>query len=181
MLLRREPFRCALAICRSNQYLSTMRRQRLLIAGALVGFALLAGGCGGGVAERSTSSQGLTKAAFIKRADQICERTDKVQNAALQSYIAKQSGGTPNETVNEAAVLVAGLPPIRTEARKIHALLVPAGDEDEIQAIVDGIEEAIKKGEKDPGSLVNSKSAGPFDAVGKLARDYGFKACALPL
>jgi len=164
-----------------------MSKSRLIVLGALLCLAVFVSGCGGsGGSDTSTdtsskaSAKVLTKAAFIKRADQICERTDKVQKAALQGYFAKQPGAA-SQAVSEEAVVAVGLPPIRTEVEEIDALPVPAGDEGRIQAIVDGIEAAIGRGEKDPGSLVNSQSAGPFDAVGKLARAYGFQACAFPL
>jgi hypothetical protein len=158
-----------------------MIRGRFLITSVLMGVVLLAAGCGRSGDDTSTSTQVLTKEAFIQRADEICERIDEVQRKRMTTYLAKQSKAALSRTVSERAVVAAGLPPLWTEVAEMDALPAPEGDEEEIQAIIEGIEEAIRKGEADPGSLVNSKSAGPFDDVAKLAREYGFKACAFPL
>lgn len=155
-----------------------MVKLRLPILGTLLGIALIVGGCGGG---DDANTEALTKAKFIQRADRICERTDEVQKDALRSYFAKRPDAVVNRALNEKAVVAVGLPPLRTEAAELDALPVPDGDEAEIEAIVDGLEKAIDESEDDPGPLVNSNSAGPFTAVGKLASKYGLKACAFPL
>jgi hypothetical protein len=156
------------------------------LALALLAFAAtvaLLAGCGGGSGDDSTSSgtEAMTKAAFIKRADAICAKTDKTQEAALEDFFDQRPNAKPTQALNEKVVVVVGLPAVQTEAEEIAALPVPEGDEDEIQAIVDGVEEAVEKGEADPSSLVGKGTSGPFEAVGKLAGEYGFKACALPV
>lgn len=156
-----------------------MRRIGISVVGGLLLIAAVAGGCGG--SGDSATAETLTKAEFIKRADAICKRADAVQNKELRSYFAKRSDGNPSRTLNEEAIVKVGLPPLRDEASELDALPAPEGDEEEIQAIVEGIEEAIEKSEKEPGALVSSNSAGPFTAVGKLASEYGLKVCAFPL
>lgn len=149
----------------------------------VLGLALLAltavvslAGCGG----EGGSADTLTRAQFIAQADRICEQTDKTQTAAIKDFFAESDKTATGQELNEEAVLVAGLPPIRREAKDLAELPAPQGDEEKIEAIVQGIEEAVNAGEEDPGSLVRG-SAGPFAAVGKMAREYGFKACAFPL
>jgi hypothetical protein len=122
-----------------------------------------------------------TKAEFIKRADQICESTDKEQRVAIGAFMAERPGAKRTQSLNERIVVEAGLPPIKTEVEKLDVLLPPAGDESEIQAILDEVEEAIEVGEDDPSTMTNSGSVGPFAAASKLASKYGFEACAFPL
>jgi hypothetical protein len=153
-------------------------KSRFTILGALVGIALAATACGGSDDE---STKAPTKAEFIKRADRICVQTDKVQRDDLKAYFAKRPAGAANQALNEKVVLAVGLPAIRDEAEELDALPAPDGDEEEVQAILDGMGKAIERAEEDPSTLVNLKSLGPFTAVGKLAGEYGFKACAFPL
>jgi hypothetical protein len=80
----------------------------------------------------------------------------------------------------EKLVLEAALPPVKAEARELGDLPAPSRDEREIEAIITGLEEAVKKGESEPAVMI-TKGPGPFAKLEKLAREYGFKACALPL
>ena len=147
----------------------------------LVGIALIAVGCGGS-GDDTGNTPTLTKAEFIARADRICARTDQEQREALRDFFKERPNAAVNQALNEKVVLEVGLPAIQAETEELDALPMPEGDEEDIQAIIDGLEEAIEKGEDDPGSLVTLKSgAGPFTAVGKLAGEYGFKVCSLPL
>jgi hypothetical protein len=162
-------------------------KSRFTVLGALVGIALVVTACGVSGDDSSSRASGdssgtPTKAEFIKRADQICEQVDDTQKAALRSFFANHPNLAETQSVNEELVQVIGVPPLQAEARQWDALPVPAGDEEEIQAIMDGMKEAVEKAEDDPSVLANLKTgAGPFAVVGKLAREYGFKACALPL
>lgn len=136
---------------------------------ALVSVASLIGvGCGGG-------SGSLSKAEFIKQADVICEKADEAQLDAIPKV---DVSGNPNSRANEERVVMEGaLPPVRKEAEEIAELSAPAGDEQEIAAIVKGIEDAVVKVEEDP---INNLE-GAFVAVNKRAARYGFKACSEPL
>jgi hypothetical protein len=144
---------------------------------------LLAAGCGGSDSASSngstaatvTTNSDLTKAELIKQGDAICEKTDKVQESGLKAYTKENPKAQSNEAEQSKMVIAVGLPPIQTEVEELAALGAPSGDEDEVTAIVEGIEEAVEKGEDDPGSLLGAKN--PFTAVGKLAAAYGFKAC----
>ena len=150
-----------------------------VILSVIASLALAMMGCGGG--GDGSSGETLTKAEFIVRADRICFLTDRAQGKAFRAFFAERPGANKDQGLNERAVIVAGLPPIRAEAEELDALPAPEGDEDKIQAIVDGIEEAIEVVEEDPGPLVNAKDAGPFTEVDKLTGAYGFKACAFVL
>jgi hypothetical protein len=155
---------------------------------AAVAMTSIAAGCGGGndqgtgsaastgaTSSPTSSKATLTKAEFIKQADAICEKTDKVQEAGLKAYLQKKPEAQSTKAGQSKMVLAVGLPPIQTEAEELAELGAPSGDEAKVAAIVDGIEKAVEKGEAEPGSLLTGSS--PFTEVDKLAGEYGFKAC----
>ncbi len=143
--------------------------------------ALALGGCGG--SDDNVGDEPLTKAQFIERADAICAGTDKTQKSALRIFFQKHPKATASKAVEEEVVVVVGLPPVRTEVKELAALSPPKGDEQKIQTFIQEIEEAVKKGEADPSTMIQGKrgSGGPFAVAGKLAREYGMKTCAFPL
>jgi hypothetical protein len=78
-------------------------------------------------------------------------------------------------------VATLSLPPIRTEADQLEALPAPRDHAAEIEAFIDAVKKGVEEGQGDPGALVSEGSSGPFAEAKKLGREYGFKACALPL
>jgi hypothetical protein len=146
----------------------------LVLAVALTG---VASGCGrGDDGSDSSSADALPKAVFIKRADAICEKADKVQEAGLQRALAKAEGSLA-KAEEDKLVSSVGLPPIQTEAEELAELGAPSGDEEKVEAIVEGIEAAIEKAGENPHS-VTGKAGNPFNQVDELARAYGFKVCS---
>jgi hypothetical protein len=148
--------------------------------------ALVVSGCGGGSGSSSTSpavttpvttASGMTQAEYVKRGDAICDKSDKAQNASLKAMAKKDPKAESTAAGRVKLVVTAGLPPIKIEAQELAALGAPSGDEAEVQAIVDGLNEAIEKSEQNPASVLNS-SANPFTQVDKLAQEYGFKICS---
>lgn len=144
-----------------------------LIALGVVCLALLAAGCGG------NDSTSLTKAEFIKQGDAICKETDKSQNQKIRAYLA-ENPKTPSTKANTEKVISVAFPQIKAEVEELAALDPPSGDEEEIEAIVAGVEEGLEEAEKNPVSTNKTGAGNPFDEVGKLARKYGFKECDFP-
>jgi hypothetical protein len=152
-----------------------MRTKFLKIPVALLAIALFAAGCGA-----SDDSSSLTKAQLIAKADEICAKADKAQLKGLAEAAETKSIDQRDTTEQEALVVSKGLPPIQKEAEEIRALGAPAGTEDEIEAIVDGIEKAVDRAEEKPSSIEKATGT-PFDGVDKLAAEFGFKACSQAL
>jgi hypothetical protein len=147
---------------------------------AVAALATIALGCGGG----SGATAALTKAEFIARADAICEKADERQAAALLAFEKKHPKSGSSKSWQEKIVLAAALPPVRSEAEELASLPAPSGDEERVKAIVVGMDEAAGEAGSEPSALLNEASAGPFTAVVKLAREYGFKgskSCSNPL
>lgn len=148
---------------------------------ACLGFALVAltaVGCGeNAVGEEER----VTKGEFIKKADVLCEEADKAQEDAQRAFeqtFPEPSSGT---LWQEKLVLDVGLPPVQTLAEELNELAAPSGDEEEISAIVQGMERAVDEASANPSSMLEEGSVGPFTQVLKLAKEYGFKACSAPI
>jgi hypothetical protein len=150
-----------------------MIKQIFLTSVLVLAAALFMAGCGGGDDKAST----LTKAEFLKQGDAICKKADKAQETEFAVYAKAHSKNLETKTGREKLILVAGLRPVLAEAEELAALGVPSGDEKEVEAIVTGIKEAVKKAEKNPQS-VEALSKNPFEEVDELSREYGFKICA---
>lgn len=143
----------------------------------IVTAALVVAGCG---SSSSSDSTALSKAAFIKKADAICAKTDGVQAAKFRTYAASHKQLLGTRAGMEQVIRIVGIRPVFTEVKEIAALPAPEGDEERIASILQGIEEATKKAEKEPSST-ERYNGNPYLGVKKMAREYGFKACAEPL
>jgi hypothetical protein len=141
---------------------------------ALALIAVLGVGCGGG------GDATITKAELIKKGDAICEKTDTTQVEEFQSYgkkHEKEFKRLPGDRVERLLIVRIGLPSIRREGEEIEALGAPSGDEKEVEALTAAIENGLKAAEKNPPS-VEVPAENPFRKADKLAREYGFTACA---
>jgi hypothetical protein len=140
----------------------------------VVSFALAASsvaGCGG---DTDATAAPVTKDEFIRRADAICEKADKVQESELKVYLKAHPDG-PASRVGRTIKLV-GLPPIHAEVEELANLEVPQGEESVVGVVIRGMRQSLREAEEKPGVLATG--AGPFTEVDKLAKKYGFKACS---
>jgi hypothetical protein len=130
-------------------------------------------GCGGGGDSTSATEEGtLSKVQFIKMADAICRKADVEQIEVLeQEGKAKRSHGLEELVVNVS------VPPAEKELKGIEELQAPAGDQQEIEAILQEFRRAIKRTEENPKAAMNSG----LTAVNQRAAKFGFKDCSEPL
>lgn len=144
-------------------------------AKAFIVFLLLVpAGCGG---NEETSS--LTKAQFIKRADAICKKTDEDQLESYAQLNKKATAENLDTAEQEALFLKSALDSVEAEASQIEALGAPSGDEDQVAAIVEGMETATQQARQIPqSSEVLLKIEQRFASVDKLAAEYGLKECS---
>jgi hypothetical protein len=165
-------------------------KPQLPISVALVcaAFVLAAAGCGGGDDSSSTTTPGattisgtttvtgaaLSKDDFIKQADAICKASNDEVDAQAQQVFGGQKPTTAQLTqfINNTLV-----PSAEDEINGIDALTPPAGDEDEVQAIIDAVNAAIDKVKADPQSVAASNNNGAFAEADRLAVAYGLKVC----
>jgi hypothetical protein len=130
-------------------------------------------GCALGCGESSD-----LKAAFLKKGDAICEKTDKEQEAGVSAYSKKHPKALFTKgSEQRVLVLAVGLPPIVKEANALEALEPPPGDEQQVEEIISAIRRATKEAEADPVEVGKGRP-GPFARPNQMAKHYGFKACS---
>jgi len=119
----------------------------------------------------------LTKAAYIKQGDAICEKVpQRYEEAATKLGEEAQKQGKPQPKTPEVN-LKAAVPPLYTAIEEFEDLSPPSGEEQQAEEMIDALEAAAKGVEAKP----NSELAGPqspFAEYQKLAREYGFKLCS---
>lgn len=130
---------------------------------AAVGFAL---GCGGGEDEATSAS--LTKAQFMKQANEICAKSKKEREAEIAAW--EKARGTAGQGEPDIAkeVLASSL---RREAEELEALKPPAGASQLIGRLARASEILAKKG----GEAISSSGVEQFEAE---AAAYGLKSCS---
>jgi FtsZ-interacting cell division protein ZipA len=141
-----------------------------------VAIAAIVAGCG----SSDDSASSLTKAQFIAQADAIC----KAGNAEIESEaeaFEKKNNIDENEepsTAQKAEVSETILVPnVTNQAEEIRDLAAPSGDEDEISAMLDSLDEGVEEVEANPQAPFESKQPNPFGPANKIAEEYGLKVC----
>jgi hypothetical protein len=153
-----------------------MGRGTIAIAVALAVAALLAG-CGGGSGDSSAAGGSISKAAFIKKADAVCQKgTERMQRAILSFLKQHKDVKRPNKAQSEELVGTAIVPSVETEIEELEALDVPDGDEDQVNAIIGALEEGHETAEDNPEAVVASSDA-VFGIFSRLAGEYGAEVC----
>ena len=118
----------------------------------------------------TTSSSAPTKAEFIEQGDEIlCTKTEEV-GAATAALSAD-----PSDDELRALVLDGVLPAVQRSHDGLAALARPAGDEEQIEAILTTLQETIDEVEKDPALLFGEPD--PFTEADNLILDYGLTGC----
>lgn len=154
-----------------------------IFVAAAVGISASVGCGGGGGATATSASQGpLTKAAFIKRGDAICEEIDKIIDTKAQRY-RKKRAKTLNRlsptAAEEKLVRVIVLPSIAREVDEIEALGIPRADEKKVKAIFDQVGTAIEEAREKPLAVEGEYGweENPFTPLEEQLREYGFEPC----
>jgi hypothetical protein len=141
----------------------------------VVAIAAVVAGCGS--SDETTSA--LTKQQFITQADAICKQGNEEIEEGFESFAEQNDipkNQEPSNAQGKEIVETVIVPSVDSQAEGIRALSVPSGDEDEISAMLDSLDEAIEEAEEDPEALFTAKSD-PFAKPNELAQDYGLKTC----
>jgi hypothetical protein len=133
-------------------------------------------GCGGSSGGDSTEI--ISKAAFIQKADAACTKAGKQGEVELQAFLKKHKlgkGEEPNKVESAEVGKTILLPLLEQQRDAFHAAGVPReGTEDQISTFYNALDEAIEKLKKDP-TQVNSPEL--LKRVDRLAKEYGLKVC----
>lgn len=157
-------------------------------AAGLSAAAIAIGGCGGNdgssdnaetTSATSTTSAPLTKAAFVKQANLICQRgleeKDDAVRAATEELPAKaQANPSPQEI--EQLVKESVLPTYEKLVEQLSELDAPTAEEHKTGKIVEQFENALKVVEAQPVAAVEEN---PFEEADKAADAYGLEICTL--
>jgi hypothetical protein len=131
----------------------------------------------GGGKQTKTHSPSLSKEEFVEKADAICTR-GKTKGLEAMGVYAKEHQGTAGQSKAEVigeAVQKVFLPSVQSQVDQIRALGAPAGEEQEVEAILAALEEAVE--EASQGAPSSARFAKSFASAGALAREYGLTAC----
>ena len=140
--------------------------------------AALVAGCGGGD-ETTDETVTLTKVEFIKQGDAICQAGNKEIEAGFEEFAKENDLPENKEPSKEQGVELVEtvlLPSIQQQGEELRELGAPEGDEDQVDAMLTALEDAVAEGEDEPESLF-SGDADPFGDANQQAKDYGFKVC----
>jgi len=178
-------------------------RATAYLAASLLVMALAIAGCGGrdgddtasgGDTTTNTAASGETsnkqesnssapdkpvaKAAFVKKANAICDKTvERVASLALPAIQQKTNeSGRSQEEVEVEFAQVSMAPELRREVRLIRDIGTPRGDQAKVDAILAAILEVAEEAEQNPKAVIQRGSS-TFDKPSQLADSYGLRSC----
>lgn len=136
-------------------------------------------GCGGGSdgadAGQKQAGKG-DKKAFLEEANAICAEGKSRGLARVRVYLKRHEESSESKaTLIAQALEVEFLPQIGKQVEEIRELDVPPGDEQQVDAILTAMEEAVDRAGRRGGSGQPGLS---FKRSASLARGYGLTDCA---
>jgi hypothetical protein len=121
----------------------------------------------------------VSKAAFIKQADELCATSAK-KVSANATKLLKKGANFDDKDFQVEVIQVALAPELTVLLEDLEALGAPSGDEEQIEAILATVEERADRANDDPQGFLEEegKRGGPLYKEGQaLAKRYGFKKC----
>jgi hypothetical protein len=135
---------------------------------AVMAVGAIAAGCGGSD-DNSSSTSNLTKAAWVAKADAICQQgNQEIEQAAKEQFGSQKPSAADVQQFARGVALLG----TQDQVDQIRALGAPSGDEEQVNHILDTVQADIDK----------AKSAGDIEAStfadgNALAKQYGLKVC----
>jgi hypothetical protein len=138
-------------------------------------------GCGG----TDQSSASNNKAAFIHKANAICEATRKALTSSEAFKVlreVKEETGKSGREAEAAFIPKWVVPKAEAEVEEIRSLGAPSGDEDRIEALLSSLEDVLETAKSHPKRYLHEQFTfkHPYRKVEKLATEYGIAACGQP-
>lgn len=155
-----------------SHYVRGMKTLVAVLSATALSLALAA--CGDDTATDPTGSneaKALTRSELIEQGDAIC----KASNDRIEAGSAEFEAAEPTEADLLAFITETVFPEVEGQARDLRELVPPAGDAEEIDAMLDSLEAQLAQGKADPNYLMSGEAG--FVEANELARDYGFKVC----
>jgi hypothetical protein len=142
----------------------------VILAGAALQVAILAGCGGGGGGETVTEP----RAAFLKQVNAICAKSPARSRKRLQVAGEEKSDAPLTRQEQEEVIRKVQLGPVETVITELGSLRPPAEAEDRFEAFVAALEEEIGVGQADPFKATAGKL---FVKSDRIARASGMAAC----
>lgn len=146
-----------------------MQRFAAIIVLSVVAAAIA--GCGGSGDSNTVTTSSLSKAEFTKKANALCEEARQEALAYRLPAGEEESPEAVTTTVHKGI-----LPPIQRVMEEVRELGAPKGDEEKVEAILVGNEEAIEKAEGMKFSSMSDMEE-VFLPTAEKARGYGVDNC----
>lgn len=129
----------------------------------------------------AASAPAIGKAAFIREGDAICAKGREKVVREGQVIIGVKPPRKRQE-LERTIVLTVLAPVLETNYDDLSALGIPAGDDVQVEAILDAFQELTDKANNDPEAFVQylDPSRGikdPWRGADELAEEYGFREC----
>lgn len=156
-----------------------MSKRPIVLLAGVVAIAAVVAGCGSSDGDSTETTSALTKQQFIAQADAICKQGNKEIEEGFESFAEENDipkNQEPSKAQGKEIVETVIVPSIDSQVEGIRELGFPSGDEDELSAMLDSLDEAVEEAEEDPEALFAAKSD-PFGKPNELAQDYGLKTC----
>lgn len=148
------------------------RQPQVALLAFLAALALGVAGCGSGGSDEADT---LSKAEYVKQADEICAKTEGRQKKLVTKF-QKQNQEAPTGTAaTEQLISFAALPPIEQQIQELAKLPPPDKEAAKAKAYLKELEKGLKAAEKEPGTLLITPGA--FTKAEEAARVFGFKTC----
>jgi len=133
-------------------------------------------GCGSDDASSASNDQEtIVKADFIQAANEICKHRNEEMLAKLRPAY-KQAEKLSNEAAAKKLLVRAIVPGFAREVRDLRALQPPPGEEDEVEAVINTIQEMLDRTRKD---FAIGRDY-PYRKTENVAAAYGLPACGHP-
>lgn len=149
--------------------------------GAVVALAVVLIGCGSSNQPVAETAPHLTKAQLLKKGAAICSRGGREIAAGLDPFEKKRvaAGRIASQAELEEDVAKVILPVRRVELRRLRALGMPKEGARQFQAMLDGMEEGIETGEREPSRVLAAPPSYAFEGAYKAGLRFGLVSCWL--
>jgi hypothetical protein len=142
-------------------------------------FALLLAGCGGGGTDTSGSDSGssgtIAKAAFVKKANALCEQSEKQRTQRLKAANKWVKGNGPNKPTKEKIARYVVVTPVEILVHELRALGEVEGDA-ALSEYADLLEEDVKSAKAEP---LTAYLGAAFEDSDHVATRSGLSSCTL--
>lgn len=128
--------------------------------------------------DTSVEASSLSKAQYVKQADEICTRRSEFFLESINAYMKKHASDSSQSEaeLTADAVRAVMLPKMQVENDEVRSLGAPAGEESQVEAYLSAMQETIDSLEKRQRVTLGQVSIA-FEGPEKMAAEYGFESC----